>query len=910
MGLELGTLSGRLEIDAQPMRKGLDEAIGALQRFAREAEGEGRKAGTQHGKAVGDGIEREAVPAAKRAGDQVGKAVADGAAPGARKAGKDAGKAIEDGVVPGAKSAGRKAGKAVGDGAAPESRKAGKRAGDEFEAGFNPAGLATKLGGALAGLGIGAGIVKAAKVGLDTAAANEQAAISFETMLGSAKKADSFLKDLRRFAADTPFDMPGLQTAASSLVSIGIDADKVIPIMTTLGDVTSGMGTGAEGIQRATTALQQMNAAQKISGQDLNQLRDAGIPVYNLLAAALGKTKDEVAELAGKGKLGKDALDAMMGALESGKGLERFTGLMEKQSHSLTGIISTIQEEVEQGLAGVIAPYLPEIKAGLLILADLLGGVFGALRDVGAWVEENKGWLTPLTLGILGMAAGWGAYALVTQGIPAGLAILRGALLAVNAAMAANPIGLVIALIAGLVAAFMWAYENVDWFRDGVDEALGMVQGAAAAVGNWFTTDFVGFFVRAGEWIGAQFDGIGKWWDGTVKGVTDAGKRVGDFFTIDIPGFFARSAIAIGQAFKDVKDFLLSPIRGAIEWINNNFVSGINGFLGTIGISWKLPRIPGFAGGGYTGPGGKYDPAGIVHAGEVVWSQDDVDAWGGPQAVDQMRRLRGERVDAITGDHTGDLLTGYAGGGIVANRTQGFRGYDPAALAAMRAWAAATGMTWYMTGIGGARDYATQLAAYQKYLRGQGPLAANPARGGPHMYPAVAMDLSPRPGQVPHARALMAQFGLGLPVRGEPWHLQYLRGRRGGMTAGQGGGAIESLIQMSVDGLLKLMPGFTDPWGEVAKVVLGKVGGGLGAKALEVLGYDEGGWLMPGKTVVDNRTGRPEPVLNPEQWDALTRAKDGDVYNIEVHNPVPERSARSITRALAAAAYLGLGGDD
>lgn len=48
--------------------------------------------------------------------------------------------------------------------------------------------------------------------------------------------------------------------------------------------------------------------------------------------------------------------------------------------------------------------------------------------------------------------------------------------------------------------------------------------------------------------------------------------------------------------------------------------------------------IAGFSGGGYTGDGGKYDPAGIVHKGEVVFSQEDVARWGGAKNVDAMRQ--------------------------------------------------------------------------------------------------------------------------------------------------------------------------------------------------------------------------------------------------------------------------------
>lgn len=51
-----------------------------------------------------------------------------------------------------------------------------------------------------------------------------------------------------------------------------------------------------------------------------------------------------------------------------------------------------------------------------------------------------------------------------------------------------------------------------------------------------------------------------------------------------------------------------------------------------------LGKALGFADGGYTGPGGKYQPAGVVHKGEVVWSQSDIARSGGVAAVEAMRR--------------------------------------------------------------------------------------------------------------------------------------------------------------------------------------------------------------------------------------------------------------------------------
>lgn len=62
-----------------------------------------------------------------------------------------------------------------------------------------------------------------------------------------------------------------------------------------------------------------------------------------------------------------------------------------------------------------------------------------------------------------------------------------------------------------------------------------------------------------------------------------------------------------------------------------------------------------FATGGYTGDGGKYEPAGIVHRGEVVFNQDDVKALGGPSAVNRMRPTYPRM----------SLSGGYADGGVV-----------------------------------------------------------------------------------------------------------------------------------------------------------------------------------------------------------------------------------------------------
>lgn len=363
--------------------------------------------------------------------------------------------------------------------------KAGKQVGDSVERAARP-GI-SKMGSLFAGLGIATLGGELLGFGLKTAMGMEKAEIGFTTMLGSGKKAKVFLDGLKAFAATTPFEFPELQTAASSLISAGIHADKVIPIMTTLGNVTSGMGTGSEGIRRATVALQQMTAAGKITGEDLNQLRDAGIPVYDLLAKATGRSKAEVVKLAQAGKLGGKDLAAMMKALETGKGLERFNGLMGEQSRSLGGIISTLKDTVGQGLADALTPMIPSIKEGIGAFTAALPGILGGIKEFGGWVVKNQGWLKYLAIG---------------------LGIVAGAMLVLNAVMAVNPISLVVIALAALVAGLLWCYDNVAWFRDGVNAAFEGIGAIAAWLWNNALAPALRGIVRGFAWVADGLAGM------------------------------------------------------------------------------------------------------------------------------------------------------------------------------------------------------------------------------------------------------------------------------------------------------------------------------------------------------------------------------------------------------------------
>lgn len=433
---------------------------------------------------------------------------------------------------------------------------AGRTAGTRFGSSFSSAGESqikalggiAKWGGiALAGMG-----VLGAKAGLQTAASMENAKIAFTTMLGSAKEASVFIKDLGNFAAKTPFEFPELQTAASSLISAGINADKVIPIMTTLGNVTSGMGTGAEGIKRATVALQQMNAAGRITGEDLNQLRDAGIPVYDLLAEATGRSKAEVVKLAQAGKLGKEDLDAMMKGLETGKGLERFSGLMAKQSKSLGGIWSTFRDNLNMSLSKALTPSLPGIKAGLSAVSAALPGLIAGfanfirvLFQVGKWIVEHKPVLFGLAAGIL--------TALVPSFVAAAAATW-----AWTAALLANPLTWIVVGIALLVAAIVWLVQNWDLIKEKTVAVWNAIKSFLAGVWDGIKSKATFVWNAVTSYVAAA-------WDSLKSAVVAKAKAVLTFVTTWGKQFLALYLFLPRQMLKIGTDIVLGLRDGLVN---------------------------------------------------------------------------------------------------------------------------------------------------------------------------------------------------------------------------------------------------------------------------------------------------------------------------------------------------------
>ncbi|MCF4543730.1 transglycosylase SLT domain-containing protein, partial [Acinetobacter baumannii] len=101
--------------------------------------------------------------------------------------------------------------------------------------------------------------------------------------------------------------------------------------------------------------------------------------------------------------------------------------------------------------------------------------------------------------------------------------------------------------------------------------------------------------------------------------------------------FAADKAYAIAAAGIAIQQNIAAASKAGFPY-NLPLIAGAVAQGASIIANIRAIKDQGFADGGYTGSGGKYEPAGIVHKGEVVWSQEDIRRWGGVGLVENMRK--------------------------------------------------------------------------------------------------------------------------------------------------------------------------------------------------------------------------------------------------------------------------------
>lgn len=133
----------------------------------------------------------------------------------------------------------------------------------------------------------------------------------------------------------------------------------------------------------------------------------------------------------------------------------------------------------------------------------------------------------------------------------------------------------------------------------------------------------------------------------SFSSITDSmGTMFGEQSAMYKAAFVTQKAFAIAQAALQLPMAMGQALAGLPFPANLAAVAQVIALMSTITSSITSAAGVGFASGGYTGPGGKYQPAGIVHKGEYVFDQASTNRIG----VTQLEALRnGQPLDATLG---------------------------------------------------------------------------------------------------------------------------------------------------------------------------------------------------------------------------------------------------------------------
>ena len=218
------------------------------------------------------------------------------------------------------------------------------------------------------------------------AASRETDQISFATLFKGEDKAKQYLADLVQMANTTPFLYDDLTAMSKTLATYGYDDTSILPVLQTIGDAGAALGQSTSDMNAVATAIGRMKSSNKTTLEYLNILNDRGIGAVGMLADAYGVDQGTVYSMISKGKIaGQDAARIILDALT-----ESFSGSMEAQSKTFSGITSTI-EGLQQELDNAMGEgYNATRMQGLEAQKDWLGGESGqdmqeAYKAIGAW---------------------------------------------------------------------------------------------------------------------------------------------------------------------------------------------------------------------------------------------------------------------------------------------------------------------------------------------------------------------------------------------------------------------------------------------------------------------------------------------------------------------------------------------
>jgi hypothetical protein len=388
---------------------------------------------------------------------------------------------------------------------------------------------------------ITAGIGEIAKLGME----EEKVTMQFATLLQSQEKAESLIKSIRGFAANTSLHFEDLISASKTLLAFNIPSQNIMSYLKMLGDVSMGdadkLRTLTEAFGRVMSFGQMTSREQRemITGASYNPLID----IKQMTGLSLPKLREAM----GKGRISADLIvKAFQHATVAGG---KYHDFLKKLSKTATGKLSTVVDEFRYRLIDLYKVIAPILNPTLDILLKLVKIIAPPLQFIVSKINELFNAIKKGNPFIWASIAGITTFIVIIKSLDIAIWALSAASKAyiaiqkiINLLFISNPIGLLIAGISALIVGVILAWNKFAGFRAFLLTMWDVIKGLANIIKDYLIDRIVGLI----KGLGALGQAFYKLFTGDFKGAWTAAKEgASAFFGIDSMKKGAKDTVAL-----------------------------------------------------------------------------------------------------------------------------------------------------------------------------------------------------------------------------------------------------------------------------------------------------------------------------------------------------------------------------
>lgn len=267
---------------------------------------------------------------------------------------------------------------------------------------------------------------------------------------------------------------------------------------------------------------------------------------------------------------------------------------------------------VGKALGWLIGQY-PAVRSAAI---TTFNAIKTAISNTINYVKANQSWLGPLISGITGAAAAFGALKTAVAIYTTVAKIATAVQLAFDAAMDANPIGLIVIAIGALVGALIWFFTQTKIGREIWATTWAAIQAAASAVAAWFTGTVVPAFTTAWNAIKAAAQAVASWWTGTLVPALSAAWAAIQSAAAAVAGWFMTYVAPVFSALGG----LIAAIFARVQQAASIMWSILQPIFSLMGQAWSILWSAISATWNAIGPVIFAAIAGAVHVLGAIWS--------------------------------------------------------------------------------------------------------------------------------------------------------------------------------------------------------------------------------------------------------------------------------------------------